>query len=593
MEQVLADRYALEAEIDRGAIGTVWCARDLTTGEAVAVKVLLPETSQDADVVKGLLAEAEILSELNHPSIVRPRDFVANGLRALVMDLVEGPDVRKKLRASGPFRASEAASIGAQIADALAAVHAAGMLHGDVKPGNIMVPSDGGPAKLVDFGVARRVQLPETVTHATLEYVAPEVVAGSAPTPASDVYSMGMVLYEMTCARSPYRGGSVQEVVERHAVCVPVQPAGMPDELWSVVLRCVELDPARRPTAGQLASELRALARTFIGRTAAAPLPENASTYRPRLIDRSAPLGYAMTATAPSHADPTSPTASTSAAPSASSAPLTPAPASSSAAAVAPFLAASAVPAALESGDLENAAGVSPHGFSRSRDEVDTPMGAGSVSAMPMSAGPVSAGPVSGGSVSAGSVSAGPVPGEPVSPGPSGDDGSVLALFDRHEEEPTRVVGAVPPGAAAPGAFRAIPGGFPPPEQSSGKGKAALFIGAAAALLLVLGLGAAFLIWSGIGGPAIVDSAEPNPVPTSQSPTREPSPKASPSEEPKESPSESPDADEPTGDAPAAPPNGGDDGSGDSGDSDGGDGGGNSGGDRPGIGDPMPTMPRR
>ncbi|MGH3716448.1 MAG: protein kinase domain-containing protein [Micromonosporaceae bacterium] len=352
MEQVLAGRYALEAEIARGAIGTVWRARDLTTGEPVAVKVLLPDTAQDPDVVKGLLDEAEILAQLKHPSIVGARDFVSNGLHALVMDLVEGVDVRQRLRASGPMRAAEVAEIGAQIADALASVHAAGILHGDVKPGNIMVPANGGPAKLGDFGVARRVQLPDTVTHATPEYVAPEVIAGVKPTPASDVYSLGMVLYEMVCGRSPYRGGSVTEVIERHASCVPVQPAGMPDELWELVQRCVEPEPGNRPSAEQVAAALRPLASALLGRPAAAPLPEYAKTYRPRLIDPSAPLSP---------------------------------------------VAAGAMP-------------VSPAAMSAQA------MMASPVSPAPVSAGPVSSGPVSAGPISAGPAAGAPVSAAPAQP---------------------------------------------------------------------------------------------------------------------------------------------------------------------------------
>ena len=523
MEKVLANRYALEAEIERGAIGTVWRARDLTTGEPVAVKVLLPETAHDADVVKSLLDEAEILSQLNHPSIVRPRDFVANGLRALVMDLVEGADVRKTLRTSGPLRPAEVAEISAQIADALAAVHAAGIVHGDVKPGNIMVPSDGGPAKLVDFGVARRVQLPDTVTHATPEYVAPEVVAGASPTASADVYSMGMVIYEMASARSPYRGGSVREVVDRHATCVPVQPAGMPDELWQLARHCVELNPAQRPTAEQLAAQLRTLAPSLVGRPPAMRMPENATTYRPRLTDPGAP-GAA--------GSPGPEAASVSAGP----------------AHVVPM---SALPA-----------------------------GAMPASGLPASGMPASGMPASGMPVSSGPVSAGPVPGEPVSPAPVGDDNSVLALVDRTQDEATRVTppGAVPPGAFPPGVF---PEPGPPP---SGKGKAFAFVAVAAALMLVLGLGAAFLIWSSNG--SAPEATEPKPAPSSEAPTREPSP--SPSDKP--SPSETPSSEKPTEQPPAPGGDGSGNGSGDGSGSDGGSDGG-SGNGRPGIGDPMPTMP--
>ncbi|MGH3728674.1 MAG: protein kinase domain-containing protein [Micromonosporaceae bacterium] len=532
MEQVLAGRYALETEIDRGAIGTVWRARDLTTGELVAVKVLLPETAHDADVVKSLLDEAEILNQLDHPSIVRPRDFVANGLRALVMDLVEGIDVRKRLRTGGPLRPAEVVEIGAQIADALASVHAAGILHGDVKPGNIMVPADGGHAKLVDFGVARRIQLPDTVTHATPEYVAPEVVAGEKPTAASDVYSLGMVLYEMTCGRSPYRGGSVLEVVERHSACVPVQPAGMADELWTQVLRCVEIEPGNRPGAAELAAELRRLAPTLIGRSAAMTIPEYATTYRPRLVDPAdadAPVVH--------RGEPLWPEAGQ------------------------PGTAGPAIAAGLAStpGPVGPASPVGPAG----------PEAAGpprQVSASPVSnVDPVSAFPVANPP-----VSAGPGAGVPVSPatgdGGAGepDGGSVLSLFGTPPDPATQVIGAVP---------------VPPENPSGGRGRMAAFLGVAAALVVLLALGAGLLIWSSTGSPEPVANKDPVPAPTKSSGEPEPS-SSTPS--PSTTPSEPPAS--PTRPQPAPPT---EDGGNDGGDN--GDGGSDDG--RPGLGDPMPTMP--
>ncbi|MGH3739426.1 MAG: protein kinase domain-containing protein, partial [Micromonosporaceae bacterium] len=497
MEKVLAGRYQLEAEIARGAIGTVWRAHDLTTGEPVAVKVLLPDTAQDPDVVKGLLDEAEILAQLNHPSIVGARDFVANGLHALVMDLVEGVDVRQRLRDQGPLRSSEVAGIGAQIADALASVHAAGILHGDVKPGNIMVPANGGPAKLGDFGVARRVQLPDTVTHATPEYVAPEVVEGIKPTPASDVYSLGMVLYEMVCGRSPYRGGSVTEVIERHAGCAPVQPAGMPDELWELVRHCVELNPALRPSAEQVAARLRTLAPTLVGRPAAAMLPEYAVTYRPRLMD---PAAEPLSPAAPGAVAPTSP-----------------GPVSATPASVAPFSAApsSAMPSSA------------------------MPSWAMPSSAVPSSAVPASVAP---GSMPApvSPAAANAMPDSPAPAGPQGDAGeSVLALFDKPGEEPTRVVG----GAAVP-----------PERPADNRPKTLLFAGIAAALLLFLAAGAGVLIWSSMDGPATVATQDPTPTergPDKPATSPEPTPGGSTSPTPDSSPSTQP---------PKPPPGGGTDG---------------------------------
>ncbi|OLB65468.1 MAG: hypothetical protein AUI10_06680 [Actinobacteria bacterium 13_2_20CM_2_72_6] len=245
-------RYELEAEIAKGAIGTVWRGRDTGTGERVAIKLLRPEVAAQPDLVEAFLAEARIIADLDHPCIVRARELVRGGdTYALVLDLVNGQDLRRRLRVDGPLPPAVAADVVAQVADALAYLHERGIVHGDIKPGNILVPVDGSPVRLTDFGVARRVRFDggaldgQRATHATPEYVAPEVIAGRPPRPSTDVYALGIVLYELLCGRSPYRGGGVSEVLYRHASCVPVRPAGFPEPLWPVILDC--LAPARRP----------------------------------------------------------------------------------------------------------------------------------------------------------------------------------------------------------------------------------------------------------------------------------------------------------------------------------------------------------
>src|SRR6266508_688665 len=195
MQTLVGDRYRLETEIARGAIGAVWRGVDTVTGEPVAVKLLRDEAAEVPDLVDGFLAEAEILAGLSHPSVIRVRDFVdAGGRMALVMDYVPGKDLRRRLRADGPVPPAVAASIVAQVAEALDHIHGRGVVHGDVKPGNMLVPDDGGPVRLADFGVARRLDRPVGATHATPEYVAPEVVGGATPSPAADVYALGEVI---------------------------------------------------------------------------------------------------------------------------------------------------------------------------------------------------------------------------------------------------------------------------------------------------------------------------------------------------------------------------------------------------------------
>jgi serine/threonine protein kinase, bacterial len=282
--RVLDGRYELREVIAVGGAGTVWRATDRRTGEPVAVKVLNSEAARQPDVVAAFRYEAELLAGLDHPGVVRARGFVATGDDlALVMDLVPGTDLRALLRRDGPLAPAAAADVLGQVCAALAAVHAAGIVHGDVKPNNILVPPDRGSdrVRLVDFGVAHRIQNPTEATHATPEYVAPEVVDGGSATTASDVYGLGLVLYEALVGRSPYRGGSMEDVLRRHARCEVVRIAGIPDELWCLIESCLVLDPARRPSAANLAGRLRAVAGSLAGLP---PLrvPAHAATYRPR-----------------------------------------------------------------------------------------------------------------------------------------------------------------------------------------------------------------------------------------------------------------------------------------------------------------------
>src|SRR5437764_1475976 len=269
MLTVGAGRYELEAEIAKGAIGTVWRGRDTVTGQRVAVKQLRPDSAGQPDLVEAFLAEWRVLAELDHPCLVRARELVRGGdTYALVLDLVNGQDLRRRLRTDGPLPPAVAADVVAQIADALAYLHGRGIVHGDIKPGNILVPVDGSPVRLTDFGVARPVPADGAdavrATHATPEYVSPEIIAGRAPRAAADVYALGIVLYELLCGRSPYRGGTVSEVLYRHAMCRPVRPVGFPEALWPVILDCLALDPATRPAATALAPRLRDLASALV-----------------------------------------------------------------------------------------------------------------------------------------------------------------------------------------------------------------------------------------------------------------------------------------------------------------------------------------
>ncbi|MEV6959616.1 protein kinase [Streptomyces sp. NPDC051207] len=274
----VGSKYFLEEPLGRGATGTVWRARQRETagaeaavpgqpGETVAIKVLKEELAHDADIVTRFLRERSVLLRLTHPNIVRVRDLVVEGdLLALVMDLVDGPDLHRHLRENGPFTPVGAALVTAQIADALAASHADGVVHRDLKPANVLLKQDGGELHpmLTDFGIARLADSPGlTRTHefvGTPAYVAPESAEGRPQTSAVDIYGAGILLYELVTGRPPFAGSSALEVLHQHLSAEPRRPSTVPDPLWTVIERCLRKNPDERPSAENLARALRVVA---------------------------------------------------------------------------------------------------------------------------------------------------------------------------------------------------------------------------------------------------------------------------------------------------------------------------------------------
>ncbi|MEU0299607.1 serine/threonine-protein kinase [Streptomyces sp. NPDC006175] len=271
----VGSKYLLEEPLGRGATGTVWRARQRETagaeaavagqpGETVAIKVLKEELANDADVVMRFLRERSVLLRLTHENIVRTRDLVVEGdLLALVMDLVDGPDLHRYLRENGPLTPVAASLLTAQIADALAASHADGVVHRDLKPANVLLDERDGGMKpmLTDFGIARLADSPGlTRTHefvGTPAYVAPESAEGRPQTSAVDIYGAGILLYELVTGRPPFAGGTALEVLHRHLSEEPQRPGNVPEPLWTVIERCLRKDPDQRPSAVNLARALR------------------------------------------------------------------------------------------------------------------------------------------------------------------------------------------------------------------------------------------------------------------------------------------------------------------------------------------------
>ncbi|PYC66483.1 serine/threonine protein kinase [Streptomyces tateyamensis] len=276
----VGSKYLLEETLGRGAMGTVWRGRvredaglaNLAPGQLVAVKVLKEELATDQDIVVRFLRERSVLLRLSHPNIVRVRDLVVEGdLLALVMDLVDGPDLYRYLRTNGPLSPIAAALLMAPIADALAVSHADGVVHRDLKPANVLLATvrlDGQGEQLhpmlTDFGIARLADSPGITRTSefvgTPSYVAPESATGRPQTSAVDVYAAGIMLYELVSGRPPFQGDSALQILQAHLTQEPPRPPGMPEPLWTVVERCLRKEPAQRPSAVALAQALRVVA---------------------------------------------------------------------------------------------------------------------------------------------------------------------------------------------------------------------------------------------------------------------------------------------------------------------------------------------
>jgi serine/threonine-protein kinase len=299
--QPIGSRYELEEQLGRGAFGSVYRGRVRDTGEAVAVKVLLEELAADADVVTRFLRERTALVGLRHRSLVAIRDLVVEGdVLALVMQLVEGPDLRAYQRGRGTLGPEEAALLVADVADALSVAHVANIIHRDVKPANVLLQPEAGGFRplLTDFGIARLADAPSVTRTSqvvgTPYYLSPEVISGQKATPAVDVYACGIMLYELLTGHPPFRGRDAMEVFRAHQTAMPQRPGGLSDRLWAVALAALAKDPDQRPTAGDLAARLRSAVRTNgDGTTVRLPVnPADGTAMLPKLAGAASVPGY-------------------------------------------------------------------------------------------------------------------------------------------------------------------------------------------------------------------------------------------------------------------------------------------------------------
>lgn len=272
---LLGNRYRLDERIAGGGMGDVWRGTDEVLGRTVAVKVLLPALLDEPGFAERFRGEARTMATINHPGVVDVYDYGNDDQVAfLVMEYVEGDALSRTLHRVKRLTPARTMALMAQAADALQAAHANGIVHRDVKPGNLLVRPNG-TLVLTDFGIARS-ELVGQLTAAgsvlgTASYISPEQAAGATATSASDVYALGVVAYQCLSGHRPFEGDNPLEIAMKHVREVPRPlPMDIPPAVRAIVERSMAKDPAARwPSASALAAVARQAAATL----AAGPPP--------------------------------------------------------------------------------------------------------------------------------------------------------------------------------------------------------------------------------------------------------------------------------------------------------------------------------
>jgi len=257
MSGLVAGRYELRERIAAGGMGEVWRALDIVLDRPVAVKVLRADYASHGETLARFRAEARHAASLTHPGIAQVYDYVETGDGQhppyLVMELVDGPALTGLL-ARGPLDAATTMDVIAQAAAALSVAHAAGLVHRDIKPGNLLI-DPGGQVKITDFGIAHAAGSAPLTRTGTLvgtpAYLAPERVAGASATPASDLYSLGIVAWECLVGAAPFSGMEIEVALAHRDLPLPPLPTGVPTRVAALISELTAKDPAARPTSAE------------------------------------------------------------------------------------------------------------------------------------------------------------------------------------------------------------------------------------------------------------------------------------------------------------------------------------------------------
>ena len=271
--EIIDNRYQLTRIVASGGMATIYAALDLRLDRHVAVKIMHPHLAQDEKFVERFIREAKAAASLSHPNIVAVLDQGWNqgGVPCvfIVMELIEGATLRDYLHEQGKLPVERALQIMIPVASALAAAHKLGIVHRDIKPENILI-SHEGRIKIADFGLARGALLGTTMTAessvilGSVSYLSPEQVQRGVADARSDVYSFGIVLFELLTGEKPYQGEDPVQIAIRHVNDRVPKPSSLnpalSDEIDQLVLRATDINPDRRPKdCGELVTELRAL----------------------------------------------------------------------------------------------------------------------------------------------------------------------------------------------------------------------------------------------------------------------------------------------------------------------------------------------
>jgi beta-lactam-binding protein with PASTA domain/predicted Ser/Thr protein kinase len=288
-QMLLGGRYLVESELGRGGMATVFKGTDTVLGRPVAVKVLSPQYSSDANFVTRFRREAQAAARLNHPNLVSVYDTGTDeGIHFIVMEYIEAKTLADYLAGGGRIMPERSIEIAEAVCDALSTAHDHGIIHRDIKPANIMI-TPKGDVKVTDFGIARVISGADTLAQTaavlgTASYLSPEQAQSQPVDGRSDIYSLGVVLYEMVTGRPPFSGDSPVMVASKHVLEQPTPPSKLNSdvsrELEAVIMKAMSKNPDNRY---QDADEMRVdLERARLGQAVQATpvLPESARTQR-------------------------------------------------------------------------------------------------------------------------------------------------------------------------------------------------------------------------------------------------------------------------------------------------------------------------